>query len=182
LNTDPISGVTIRKYGNAPWSWVGGIEILYNRKFDFLPNKWRNLGVRSNLTLSMSRMKIEGRPANQAMTKQTPVLYNVNLFYEGKKLQCNVALLYTGRYVSDLNLTYINGELFHKNSDYDTYVNQNYALEATILYAINDHLALETQLTNLLNFPERKSLGAPWRSSYVEYYGARVQLGVTWSL
>ena len=84
--------------------------------------------------------------------------------------------------MSELNLTYVNGDLLHKNSDYDTYTNQNYALEGSIQYAIIDHWTLEGQFANLLNFPERMSLGKPWRSSYVEYYGARIQMGIHYAL
>ena len=181
LNIDPMSGITVRKYGNAPSAWVGGLELVYNRQFDFLSGFAKNFGLRSNLTLSLSRMKIEGR-TQQALTKNTPLLYNVNIYYEGKKLSFNAALLYTSRYVSELNLTYVNGDLPHKNSDYDTYTNQNYALEGSIQYAINDHWTLEGQFANLLNFPERMSLGKPWRSSYVEYYGARIQMGIHYAL
>jgi len=182
LNTDPISGITIRKYANASNAWVGGIELLYNRTFDFLPGLSKNLGIRSNLTLSISHMQIDGRPSNQALTKNTPLMYSFNLFYEGKKWSVNAALLYTSRYVSELNLSYANGTLLHKNSDYDTYANQNYALEGSVVYAFAKHWELEAQCSNLLNFPERMSLGAAWRSSYVEYYGARIQLGIHYTL
>jgi TonB-dependent receptor len=181
LNVDPMSGITVRKYGNAPSAWVGGLELVYNRQFDFLPGFAKNFGIRSNLTLSVSRMKIEGR-TQQVLTKNTPLLYNVNVYYEGKKLSFNAALLYSSRYVNELNLTYVNGELLHKNSDYDTYTNQNYALEGSIQYAINDHWTLEGQFANLLNFPEQMTLGTSWRSSYVEYYGTRIQLGVHYAL
>jgi outer membrane cobalamin receptor len=182
LNTDPISGVTMRKYGNAKRAWVAGVEMLFDQKFDFLQKFWSHFGIRSNATLSLSRMQIDGRPKSQEMTKQTPILYSINLYYEDKNFDVNAALLYTGRYVSELNLTYLNGELLHKNNQFDTYINPNYSLEFSSSYALSAHWRLEVQFTNLLNFAERKSRGDAWRASYVEYYGIRGQIALHWDL
>jgi len=179
--SDVMSGLTMRQYGNAPSAWVGGIELLYNQSFDFLPKGWKNLGIRSNITFSTSRMNVPGR-INQVLTKQTPLLYNINLYYEGERLTVNVALLYTGKYLNDLNLTYYNGQLLHPSSAFDTYMNETYQLEATAGYQWDQKWELEAQISNLLNTPESKYLGESWRTMYTEYYGMRCQLAVKYSL
>ena len=179
--SDVMSGLTMRQYGNAPNAWIGGLELLYNQPFTFLPKGWKNLGIRSNITLSTSRMNVPGR-TQQVLTKQTPLLYNINIYYESVHWTINAALLYTGKYLNDLNLTYYNGLLLHPSSAFDTYMNETYQLELTAGYRWNEHWELEAQFNNLLNTPERKYLGESWRNLTTEYYGRRCQMALRYSL
>lgn len=182
-NTDPISGITVKRYANADNSWVAGIELLLNRRFDFLAGWWSGFGINTNLTYSFSRMKVPGRPKAQQMSEQTPLLYNVTLVYERKKIETRIALLYNGAYLAELNLASIGGnELIHKDSDFDTFVNAYYSLDYQFTWHVRKHLSVYLELNNLLNAPERKYIGETWRTSSTEYYRMKGQLGLQFEL
>jgi len=176
---DPISGIMIKKYENASRSKVFGMEMTLIRKFDFLPGILGGLGTNSNLTLSDSRMNIPGRPNQQKMTEQTPLIYNVGLTYEYKKWNARLALNYIGKHLKEVNLSSIVGiGLLHLDDDFDTYVNDIYNLDFQISYALNDHGSIYLEGMNLLNAPERKYIGKEWRNLRTEYYGMRFQAGI----
>jgi TonB-dependent receptor len=177
------SGITLKTFANAPDSWVGGIELLLNRKFTFLKGAWSGLGINSNVTYSFSRMKVPGRPKAQQMTEQTPLLYSIALYYEYKKIDTRFALLYNGSYLSELNLTSINNaELLHKDSDYDTFIGEYYSLDYEFSYQITKRLSAYLELNNLLNAAEKKYRGQTWRTISSEYYRMKGQIGIRFEL
>ena len=180
-NTDPISGATIRYFANASNSWVGGLEVFYTQKFAWIHPVLKGVGIRMNLSLSDSRMHIDGRPNNQKMTKQIPFLAAVELFYENEKFEFHTNLSYTSRYLNELNLTYLNGELLHKNDDFDIYMNKFINLEASCLIYFTPKIKMKAEVTNLLNFSETKSRGKIWRTLNQEYFGLRAEIGFVFS-
>lgn len=181
-NTDPISGATMRYYGNASNSWLGGIELFLCSKFGFIHPKLKNWGFRLNASYSDSRMKIVGRSTNQRMTKQMPFLGSLNLFYESDAFEFNANLSYTSRYLNEINLVYLNGDLLHKNDDFDTYMNQFINLESSFLVKLKKGIKIKAELGNLLNYPETKSRGKNWRTLNKEYFGLRGEFAVIFEL
>ncbi len=177
-SSDVISGITMKRFENANNSWVSGIELLFNKNLDFISSKLKRFEINSNLTYSISRMKVKGRENFQAMTEQTPLLYNLSLSYEGKKLAISTGLLYNGKCLTDLNLASIGGELLHKNSDFDIYLNSFYSLDLMLTFQISKHANIYLEMNNLLNSPERKYVGKDWRVASTEYYRSRSQLGI----
>ncbi len=178
-----VSGLTQKTFQNASNSWVAGIELLLNRKFDFLKGAWSGLGINSNITYSYSRMKVPGRPQTQAMTEQTPLLYGVTLYYEYKKIGTRIALLYNGRYLTELNLTSVNGaDLLHKDSDFDTFINEYYSLDYQFSYQFTKRFSAYLEVNNILNAPDRKYIGKTWRIASTEYYRCKGQLGIHFQL
>jgi len=182
-NVESNTGITLKTFDNAPDSWLAGFELLLNRKFDFFKGAWSGFGINSNITYSYSRMKVPGRPQAQQMTEQTPLLYGITLYYDYKKIDTRLALLYNGRYLSELNLSSLNGsELLHKDSDFDTFINEYYSLDYQFSYRINKHFTSYIELNNILNAPDRKYIGKTWRITSNEYYRIKGQIGIRFEL
>lgn len=180
-NTDPISGATMRYFANASNSWVGGFEMFYTQKFAWLHPILKNVGIRMNASFTDSRMQIAGRPKNQKMTKQVPFLGALELFYENEKFELHTNISYTSRYLNELNLAYLNGDLLHKDSDFDIFMNDFINLEASCLIYFSQKIKLKAELGNILNYSETKSRGQYWRTLNKEFYGLRGEIGVVFS-
>jgi outer membrane receptor protein involved in Fe transport len=115
---DPLTYFVTKTYLNATESWVVGVEGEIKRKFDFLPRFASGFGIGANITYSISRMHIPGRPGTQAMAEQSPLLYNASLFYEKYGIKAALALNYNSPFLLELNLATLpnskTGELLHK--------------------------------------------------------------------
>jgi TonB-dependent receptor len=181
-DVDPFSGILIKKYDNAPKSWVLGFEGIFMRTFTSLPGLWSGLGVNANISYSISHMLVPGRAKSQPMTEQTPLLLNVALTYEKKSIETKIELGYNGSYLSQINLAGDGTGLLHKDADYDIYMSAYYSLDYQFTYTINKRCSVYLEANNLLNSPERKYLGQPWRTTSVEYYRFKAQLGFKVSL
>lgn len=177
-DSDPASGVVIKKYDNAPNAWVLGFEGIFVRKFDFLQGFWNGFGVSTNISYCISRMEIPGRPASQPMTQQTPLLFNFSILYEKNNFDSKLALGYNGSYLTQINLAAIKGMgLIHKDSDYDLYMDEYYSLDYQISYGFKEKYTVYLEANNLINSPEKKYIGKNWRVSSIEYYRFKAQIG-----
>jgi TonB-dependent receptor len=176
-DVDPASGILIKKYDNAPKSWVLGFEGIFMRTFTSLPGLWSGFGVNANISYSISHMQVPGKYKSQPMTEQTPLLLNVALTYEKKAIETKIELGYNGSYLSQINLAGDANGLLHKDADYDIYMSAYYSMDYQITYTINKKCSVYLEANNLLNSPERKYLGQPWRTTSVEYYRFKAQLG-----
>ena len=115
------------------------------------------------------------------MTKQVPFLGAFELFYENEKVELHTNLSYTSRYLNELNLAYLNGELLHKDSDFDVFMNDFINLEASCLVHFSQKIKLKAELGNILNYSETKSRGKEWRTLNKEFFGLRGEIGVVFS-
>jgi TonB-dependent receptor len=176
-DVDPSSGILIKKYDNAPNSWVLGFEGIFKHKLTFLPGFWKDFGVDANVSYSISRMQVPGRAKSQPMTDQTPLLLNFALTYDKDAVETKLQLGYNGSYLSQINLAGDGTGLLHKDSDYDIYMSSYYSLDYQITYSFRKKYAVYLEANNLLNSPERKYLGQTWRTTSVEYYRFKAQIG-----
>lgn len=177
MDVDYGSGILIKKYDNAPKSWVLGFEGILMRKFTFLPSIWKDFGINANISYSLSHMQVPGRSISQPMTEQTPLLANVALTYERDAIETKLELGYNGSYLSQINLAGDGSGLLHKDSDYDIYMSSYYSLDYQITYTINKKCSVYLEANNLLNSPEKKYQGQSWRTTSVEYYRFKAQFG-----
>jgi hypothetical protein len=128
-------------------------------------------------------MNVPGRPNSQAMTEQTPLLANVGLIYEKNGFNARLALGYTGRHLKELNLTTVVGiGLFHKDDDYDIFMNDYYNLDFQCSYTFKNKYTFYVEGNNLLNYPMRTYIGKEWRNLRTEYYRPKGQIGFKWEL
>ena len=181
-DVDPSSGILIKKYDNAPNSWVLGFEGIFMRKLTFLPGFWKDFGVDANISYCISRMQVPGRTKSQPMTEQTPLLLNFAISYEGEKIETKLELGYNGSFLSQINLAGDANGLIHQSSDYDMFMGAYYSLDYQITYTINKRCALYLEANNLLNSPEIRYVGQTWRTASVEYYRMKGQIGFKFSI
>jgi TonB-dependent receptor len=180
---DSLTGIVTKRYENAPNSWIVGLEAIFIRKLDFLPGFGKNFAFNANLTYSLSRMQVPGRTNSQAMVGQTPLLFNLGISYESKKIESKIELAYSGKYLKQLNLSTIQGVgLLHKNGDYDVYANRYWSLDFEFTFLVNDSFSIFLEGNNLLNSPDRLFIGQEWRPYRIEYYGFKSQIGVKFEL
>lgn len=179
-----MAGYTMKSYANASRSFVTGIEALVDRKFDFLPGFWKGFGASANFTYSYSQMSVPGRSKKQALTEQTPVLYNLALFYEKGKVSTRLTLNYTGAFSTELNLfsdpnTHA---VVHDNTDYDVFMDKQYSLDYQFAWNISKHISSYFIVNNILNAPYRTYIGVHDRPLVTEYYRPKFYLGLKFQL
>lgn len=175
-------GIVAKRYENAPKSWVGGVELGIQRQLDFLPKFLSGLGVSANFAYSWSAMQVPGRNFKQAMTEQSPMLYNVALYYEKHGITARIALNYTAPFLKYLNLFSVKEldgtlTLLHQDTQFDVYRGQNFGLECSAAYTLKKYYTVYAEATNLLDYPDLIYRGKPERPVRTEYYRPRGQIG-----
>jgi len=184
-SSDPAYlGYVLKGFDNAKKAYVFGVEAMINRKFDFLPGFLKRFGVNANITVSKSGMDVPGRPNQQAMTEQSPLLYNISLYYEHKRITTRLGFNYTAAYSYALNLftDITTNELVHKDTDYDYFMGNAYSLDGQFLFQINDHFSAYAEVNNILNSPYHTYIGRPDRPGRTEYYQQRAMVGLKYKL
>lgn len=180
---DQRTGIMFKGYTNAGKSWVWGAEANILRKFDFIPSWGSGFGLNANITYSLSRMQVPGREKKQAMAEQTPLLYNVSLFYEKYGVNARLALNYTGPYLKELNLASVKGiGLIHKDTDFDIFQAETYSLDFMCGYDFKEHFTVFIEFNNLLNYPFVEYRGKRERPLRTEFYGQRGQVGFRYEM
>ena len=116
------------------------------------------------------------------MTEQTPLLLNFAVTYEKDAIETKLELGYNGSYLSQINLAGDASGLLHKDNDYDIYMSAYYSLDYQVTYTINKKCAVYLEANNLLNSPEKKFMGQTWRTTSVEYYRFKAQIGFKLSI
>lgn len=180
---DQRTGIVFKSATNAGKSWVWGVEGNIQRKFDFIPSWGSGFGISANITYSLSRMQVPGRYASQAMAEQTPLLYNISLFYEKYGINTRLALNYTGAYLKELNLASVKGTgLLHKDTDFDVFQGEMYSLDYQLSYDFKKHFTVYFEMNNLLDAPYVEFMGNKNRPVRTEYYRQRGQIGFKYEL
>ena len=116
------------------------------------------------------------------MTEQTPLLMNFALTYEKGDIETKLELGYNGSYLSQINMAGDGTGLLHKDADYDIFMSAYYSLDYQFTYTINKRCAVYLEANNLLNSPEKKYMGRSWRTTSVEYYRFKGQVGFKFSI
>jgi TonB-dependent receptor len=183
-NDPAYAGYVQKTFINAKKAYVVGVEAVLNRNFDFLPGFFKRFGINANITWSQSQMDVPGRPKQQAMTEQSPLLYNVSLYYEHRKINTRLGFNYTAAYSHALNLftDVTTNELVHQDTDYDYYAGNSYSLDYQFLYRFNEHFSMYAEVNNILNAPYHTYVGRSDRPGRTEFYSQRVMLGVKFKL
>lgn len=175
---DQRTGIVFKSYENAGKSWVAGLEGSIQRKFDFLPKFLSGFGINANVTFSVSRMQVPGRDEKQPMAEQSPLLYNIALFYEKHGVDASIALNYTGDYLKELNLAAVKDiGLLHKNTDFDVFQAETYSLDFKCGYSFKKHYTIYVELNNLLDYPFIEYRGKYERPVLTEFYRQKGQVG-----
>lgn len=157
---------------------VYGFELAFQRQLDFLPGAlFKGLGLYVNYTYTNSKAKgitnTDGEERTGVKLPGTaPHLFNGSLSWENNKFSSRLSLNYTADYIDALG-----GEPFE-----DIYYDQQLFVDANVAYKITKKLRLFAEANNLTNQPLRYYQGVAARTSQLEYYQARYNLGLKFDL
>lgn len=170
-----------RRNGDGATVW--GIEAALQRQLDFLPGFWKGFGIYLNYTYTHSKAEgiYDGSGNlvrnNVKLPGAAPHIFNASLSYENKKLVARISGNYTSSYVDDSDDGGYNEDAF-----FDRYYSSQFFLDANASYAVAPKWRIFAEANNLTNQPLRYYQGVKERTSQVEYYGPRFNLGLKFDL
>ncbi|MFQ3574799.1 MAG: TonB-dependent receptor [Cytophagales bacterium] len=175
------------RFENAPNAFIVGMESGIKRKMSFLPGIFKDFGLDANFTLSYSRMRIPTRVELQPFPRQAPFVGNVGVFFENNKITTRLALNHKSSYLMELNLIaytdpVTNQSNIAQNTDFDLFMGRISTLDFSFAYQISKYFSTFLEVNNLNNAPFVIYRGQRERPVKVEYYSARVQLGLRFNL
>ena len=167
-NYNGINGVQFSAPNNGKAAWLGGIELGFNRRFDFLPGFLQYFGTQLNATFMTSEMeKPSGRKVK--LPYQAKELYNIQLFFEKGGFNARLAYNHKGNFAVE----------YAEEDLYDSYYGKYSNLDFGTSYQINKHFTVFADVNNILNKPLIYHFGENQdRPEQVEYYGVRGNIGV----
>ena len=177
-------GITAKRFENAPYANVGGIEVTLLRKLAFLPGFLRHLEVMLNYSYTASAMRIGAREELQPLPRQAKHVFNGRIGYESDRFSANLAVNYRDPFLMELNLFAVKDpntgqpRVIQQNTDYDAFMGKNLTMDAAITFSLNDRLSLSAEANNLLNTPFVIYRGRRERPLQTEYYGLRGLIGL----
>lgn len=134
--------IPVTRQRNGDSGKIKGLELLVQQPFTFLPAPFDGLGVLANYSyIDSTTPLIEGRSG-----RKLPIdglsRHNVNLigYFESGPVELRLAYNFRTKYLGGIGLN--DGAIFN-----DTYND----LSATFRYEINDRVALDLQVSNLLD-------------------------------
>lgn len=155
---------------NGANAQVLGAEIAYQRNFDFIPGKfWKNMNLYLNYTYTSSEASgIEGRADGLSLEGTAGNMFNASLSYESKKFLVRASINYASDYIDEYG-----GDAFE-----DRYYDQQLFFDINASYAVKPYLRIFVEGINLTNTPLRYYQGIADRTMQMEYYNARVNIGL----
>lgn len=155
---------------NGANAQVLGAEIAYQRNFDFIPGKfWKNMNLYLNYTYTSSEASgIEGRADGLSLEGTAGNMFNASLSYESKKFLVRASINYASDYIDEYG-----GDAFE-----DRYYDQQLFFDVNASYAVKPYLRIFVEGINLTNTPLRYYQGIADRTMQMEYYNARVNIGL----
>lgn len=144
-----------------------GMEFSINRRLDFLPGIFQDMGIIANYTWMDSEMTIPGRSDEVSIPRQADSLYNLTAYYDNGSFQARLALNHKDSYIEE-----------HGSSAmFDSFYGDYTSLDFSASYQINDQFMVYLEANNLNNEPLNYYIGSPERPKQLEYYGIRGQFG-----
>ncbi|WP_319591485.1 TonB-dependent receptor [uncultured Draconibacterium sp.] len=157
---------------NAGDATLFGVEVAFQRQFDFLPGFLRQTGFYANYTYTkstVSNFQIEDREDDDLTLPGTPEnTLNASLYYEGKKLSARLSYNYAGDFVEE----------YSDKAFEDVYYDQVSYLDFNTSFHFNKNFMVFAELNNILNTPLRYYQGESQYTYQAEYYDIRVNFGV----
>ncbi|BDD06692.1 TonB-dependent receptor [Aureibacter tunicatorum] len=185
----------ITKPLNADQAKLFGFEVAYSHRFinSGVPVlEW--MSVMANYTFTWSQQKIirngntidddgnliEGEEIVRVtqMGNSPRDIFNLNLTYDNPNSGLMIAI--SGNYRAPLLIEMAD------RAERDIYFSQQFHLDLSASYAINENLSIFTQMNNLTNQKEREVYGNPYSAGHIlhqtEQYGPTVTIGAKFNL
>lgn len=170
---DATTGFDLFQPQNGGDASILGFEIALQRQLDFLPGIWKGLGVYLNYTYLQSdangiRNEDGELRENVDLPGTAPQMFNASLSFENKRLVLRASLNYSDSYIDELA----------DDSFFDRYYDQQLFLDFNASYAITNQFRIFGEVNNITNQPLRYFQGTEDRTMQMEYYNARINLGL----
>ena len=157
---------------NAGDATLFGVEVAFQRQFDFLPGFLRQTGFYANYTYTkstVSNFQIEDREDDDLTLPGTPEnTLNASLYYEGEKLSARLSYNYAGAFVEE----------YSDKAFEDVYYDKVSYLDFNTSYHFSKKFMLFAELNNILNTPLRYYQGESQYTYQAEYYDIKVNFGL----
>ncbi len=154
---------------------VYGVEAAFQMQLDNVlkgDHWWGGFGIQTNISLNKSEaITPDGRKVRFPGTSD--VVLNVGPYFEKYGFSARVSYQYRSNWIDALGSTDVGGD-FYWAADGE--------LDASARYALNKHIEVYVDLSNLLNGPGRRFVGTDRRTIERETFGRRYTGGmrVTW--
>ncbi len=162
---------------NGDNATIFGVEFAFQRQLDFLPGFTRNFNIYVNYTyLTSSADGIRNEDGDERtdldLPNTAPNLLNASLGYAGKRFSARLSANFSDSYVDESG-----GSAFE-----DRYYDQQFFLDFSSSFAINNKLRIYADVNNITNQPLRFFQGVSERTQQAEYYGLRLNFGLKYDL
>ncbi len=153
-NSAPTDIFTVGRLVNTPGGPLKGIELNYQGDLDFLPGRWKNLGVLANYTHVTSQITYDLATANGVPTVTTIAdltglsrdSASGTIYYEDKDLSVRFTGTYRGKYIRGIPAS--SGSDLQGNDD-------TFYLDGSLSFNLNKNLKLILEGQNLTDEKNR---------------------------
>lgn len=163
---------------NGGSATILGVEVAFQRQFDFLPGALKGLGIYLNYTWANSTVDdflVPGRESEDlSLPGSAEHTGNGSLSYEYKRFQIRVSANFSSSFIEAGE---VGDEAF-----FDRYYDNVFYLDMNASYAFTDWFRLFAEANNLTNQPLRYYQGISSRTMQAEYYNARITAGVKFDI
>ncbi|MDX3773366.1 TonB-dependent receptor [Chromatiaceae bacterium AAb-1] len=148
---------------------VTGIELAYQQVFAFLPEPFNGLGVQANYTWTdSSALYVDGETRFKGKLEDVAKnSYNLTVFYEKEAFSARVGYSWRDSVLNQI------GTNNRSTKNKDAFG----SLDASLSYAINDHVTVFAEGINLTDEAEQEFVDGNQFGSYT-YYGRTFGIGV----
>jgi TonB-dependent receptor len=185
-NNDPYD---LYRKRNADEGKLYGIELTFDRKFNFLDGFWNGFGVNSNIAWfdSEATLLTQNRVGEKvSLFKQPDKTANLSIYYEKYGVFARLSYNLRGTYLNSVsggtNLLRDLERMGDPLNAMDIHVDETARLDFTFRYSVTPNLQLFVEAINLTNEPEFRYRGDPSRPMSREYTERLVTVGLKWNL
>ncbi len=194
LSTDPNHSDNDRwnfsRKANTGAGQLYGIELAFDRNFDFLGTWAEDFGFSTNFTLMESEVELtlkERLGEKVPLFKQPDSIFNFSIFYETKKIFARLSYNLRGKYLQSVRggslVKELEGPQMELTPDaLDTWVDDYGRLDFNIRWKVTKHFQIFAEITNITNEPIQQFRGSEIRPTLVRYTGPIYFIGAKWNL
>lgn len=163
--TPVFTGMDIVQSQNGNDADLTGLELVFQRKMDFLPGFMKNMSIYANYTYTHSEAEIQDRTADATnpnatekfrLPGQAKSVGNFALAYESNRLILRLSANLNGSYLSEVG----------GSTEEDRYIEKRMQLDFSSSYAINNHFRVFAEAMNITNQPFEAYMGS--NKTYVQ--------------
>lgn len=179
--TPAFTNIDVVQSQNGNDASITGLEMVFQRKLDFLPGLLKNMSVYANYTYTHSKANIQARTADAVNPNATEELKlpgqaksvgNFALAYESNRLVLRLAANLNGSYLSEVG----------GSTEEDRYINNRMQLDFSSSYAVSKNFRVFAEALNITNQPFEAYMGTNKIFVQREFYSWWARLGIKFDI